>query len=221
VGHGVPELVGMQPRDAHREAAPAQHPPDAAGGQRPPVLLRQPQLGPVDLPLLGAGPQIAAEREPGLLPEGQGVRTPPLADHMGDVLGEVEVGDGQPGDLRQPPAGVQQQPDDRRVPAVNERGALRRCQQRAELRLSEHRHRLLRNDRRPHPLHRRAVDLLLVQQPPHQLLQGPLHDVGRRRRPGVDQVRHVGLDVPASQLRRRRQLAVSLEELHDPSAARR
>ncbi len=90
----------MQPGDAHGVAAPAQHPPDAAGGQRAAVLLRQPQFGSVGLPLPGARPQIAAERKTGLLTEGECTRTPPLADHMGDVLGEVEVGDGQLGHLR-------------------------------------------------------------------------------------------------------------------------
>jgi hypothetical protein len=64
-----------------------------------PPTVPAPGLGPVGLPLLGAGTQMAAQREPGLLPEGQGARTPPLADHVSDVLGEVEVGDGEPGDL--------------------------------------------------------------------------------------------------------------------------
>src|SRR3954470_13055528 len=77
-----------------------------------PPTVPAPGLGAVGLPLLGAGTQMAAQGEPGLLPRGESARTPPLADPVGSGLGKVEVADGEPDALRKPPAGVQQQPDD-------------------------------------------------------------------------------------------------------------
>jgi hypothetical protein len=47
-----------------------------------------------------------------------------LAQHQCDVLFEIDVGDPQPGGLRQAHAGVEEQPDDGSVTAILERAAL-------------------------------------------------------------------------------------------------
>jgi hypothetical protein len=109
---------------------------------------------------------------------------------------EVDVHDAEAAQLAGPHPGVDQQPDNRGVAAVLERVAPARGKKRRERSVAEDRHRLLRDRRRRHPLHRRTRDLPLVGQPPEQLLQRPIVLGDRRRRQAtIPHPRQVLLDM--------------------------
>ena len=150
--------------------------------------------------LPGPSPEVAAESQAGLLAEREGPRPTPLPEDVSDVVLEVEICHGQAGDLGQPSAGVQKQPHDRRVPAIDVGVALGSREEGAELDLGEDRDGLLGDDGRLHAFHGGPVDLLLVELPFHQLLQRPVNDVRSRRGPGLHEVADVGSDVPSGQL---------------------
>ena len=83
----------------------------------------------------------------------------------------VDVLDGQAGELAESDAGIDQEEDDRAIPALVE--SLARCgvQQLLEGLRAEDVRRCLRDRRRLHPGHRRLPDLALVDEPPEELLQ--------------------------------------------------
>jgi hypothetical protein len=62
-------------------------------------------------------PQAPVQRDRRLLPEQQGPLPPPPDQHHGHIQVEVDVDHVHLGDLGQPTAGVQQQHDERGVPA--------------------------------------------------------------------------------------------------------
>src|SRR3982074_2078157 len=90
---------------------------------------------------------------------------------MSDLQVEADILDSQATQLASAHAGVDKQPNDRRISAVLERVALARRKEPRERVIVEDRDRLLRNRWRAHSLHRRPRDLAISDHPFEQLLQ--------------------------------------------------
>jgi len=101
-----------------------------------------------------AKPQVAIERLGGLVAERAGPRSTALAHDDRDLLVHVDVVELEAGELGPPHAGVEEEPDDRRVAAGVEVGPGTGVEDRLELLVAQDRRRLLGHDRRRHPLHR-------------------------------------------------------------------
>lgn len=97
-----------------------------------------------------------------------------LAEHQRHLVVEVDVLDPQPDALAAAHAGRRQQADDGGVAAVLEGRAGAGRQQALELLGAQHRRRIVGNGRRAHAGHRRLADLVLVDQPAEDLLEGPI-----------------------------------------------
>jgi hypothetical protein len=89
-----------------------------------PTLLAHPQRRQGGLRVLGAGPQVAAQRVGGLRAVRDGAAPATLAHHERHRLLGVQVADVQPGQLPGPHPSVDQHAEDRGVPPVLERVAL-------------------------------------------------------------------------------------------------
>ena len=101
-----------------------------------------------------------------------------LPGDVHDPVPQIDVGDLEAGQLRQPQSAVQEQHDDRRVPAAAEILARADGQHLLELVGGKHRHGLLRNLRGAHSAHRVRVDLLFLDQPLEPMLDGPVAVAG-------------------------------------------
>lgn len=83
----------------------------------------------------------------------------------------VDVAHADANELADAHAGVEKEPHDGHVAAILERVAFARGQESRQFLVGQNRHRLLRDGRNCHALHRGAGDLALLDEPPKQLLQ--------------------------------------------------
>ena len=142
----------------------------------------EPQPGQVGVLVPLADPQVAVQRKRGLVPVGQGAFAAALAQHQQHVQVLVEVAEGAAHQLVPAGAGVEQQHDERGVPAGLEALALACLEQPAQAVWGNHRHRLLGLERRAHLGHR-VGDVLFLLQPAVQHAQDLV--AGRRGRGGA------------------------------------
>ncbi len=189
------EHVRVQPVDPDDPAPSLHHLIDAVARERALALLPEPKSGQVGQPVCSPGPQVAVERLGGTGPERQQAFLPALAEHPADLLVKVNVRDGQAGDLRQPAPGVDQQPEQRGVTAVDQPPAGAGGEQRAELVVCQDRHGPFWHDGRDGAGHRVGVDLLLAEHPPEPLLQGAVADADGPGAATVGEVGQEGFDV--------------------------
>jgi hypothetical protein len=100
------------------------------------------------------------------------------------VTDDVDIGQAQADQLVTPHAGVEKEPDDGRVPPVLEGLGGTAGQQRPELVVGQHRHRLLGDDEGLHVRHRIAGNLALFSRPREEQAQRLVPGLRGRRQPG-------------------------------------
>ena len=137
--------------------------------------------------------------------------------HQRDLLSEVDIIEGQPGEFTPTHPGIEQQADDGGVAPGLEGGARTCVQDRLDLRLTQDRRWLLGDDRRAHPLHRRGRDFVLALRPAEERLQAPVGERdGRRPLAGILEGDDQRLDVLASDRPQRSRHAALGEEAVEP-----
>ena len=142
-------------------------------------------------------PEVAAQGQGGLVAEDTGPMPAALAQDVGHLLVEVEVLQGEEGQLGQAHPGVDEQAQDGLVPAFLEALPDAGPQQADELVVGEDRHRLVGQLRGPHPGQGALVDLALLGHVLEELLEGGEGRPSRRRLPAppLPLADQVGVDV--------------------------
>jgi hypothetical protein len=128
----VAELVRMQPRETGRRAPSRNHLEQPRGRHR--TGAAEPEVRQVGEGVAGAHAQVAVEGKGGLATKGDRSGPAALAEDDDHLVVQVEIaGEHDPSRLRDPHAGIEEQPEDRRVPPVGEVAALAGFQQSAQL----------------------------------------------------------------------------------------
>jgi hypothetical protein len=154
--------------------------------------------------------EVAIQSHRRRAPERQGPLPSALAEDQGDVQVEVKVGEPQASDLAAAGAGVQEEGDQRGVPAALEALAGTCGQQPPQGVLGQDRDGLVGHHRRLHTRHGVDRDLLFILQPTVQRLELLIAGRGGRGRPAGQQLGDERLQVGAG---RRLELApAGLEE---------
>src|SRR3712207_1602127 len=117
----------MQPRDTGLLPAALHHLPHAAVGHR--TLTPQPErISRAGERMLRPRPDVPAQGLPGPVTKRCRPFTPTFAQDKGNVLLEAQILQGDPDELRDPEARVQEKAEDRRVTPLLEPAALARVQ---------------------------------------------------------------------------------------------
>ena len=169
VRKGVTEHVRVQVVDTCLLRSSAEHLGDPVASQD--TSSTQPQRRPSSQGVLVALTQVPLDRLTRLVTEGTGPRAMTLAQDKGDVSIKINVCKLQSGNLGEPHAGVQEEPDDGGVPVIFEPSAGRGPQQSIDGCIIKDRNGCLRNRWGPEACHRRDLDELLRHSPAVELLE--------------------------------------------------
>ena len=186
VSETVTEHVRMDVSDSRLGCSALEHQSHRCRSDRPP--LPQPQLGLFGGPVPRSSPKVAVQLGDGASAHAHGAHAPAFPRHSQGSGVEVDVLNRDAGDLAQSYARVHQQDDHRGVAPGQEVLTRARLQQRPHVVVGRPWHGLLGDCRLLHPLHRVAVNLLLLDSPLEELLGRAEADGGRCRAAGVQQV---------------------------------
>ena len=196
MGIGVAEAVRVDVGDAGRSATASDRVGHAIGGHR--AGQTEPEFRPSLVAVASPDTEVAIQRLRGLVPKRTRSLAPSLPQHERDVLLEIDVRHPQPGQLGEAHPGVEEQPNDRHIPAVVEPTALAGREQPPQLVVRVDGRWRLGDVRRSHRRHRVGLEFALGDRPAEERLQRSVPHRGRR---GLESGQLVGDEVQAECLR--------------------